>query len=672
MSDKRAKRKLAAILSADVKDYSRLMGEDELGTVARIKACRRLFAQCAAEYRGRVVDSPGDNILAEFSSAVDAVECALHLQVWLAAENSALPPDRRMEFRLGINLGDVIEDEGGIYGDGVNIAARVQSLAKGGGICISGTIYDQIETKLPLQFNYLGEHQIKNLRKPIRVYAIDSKSIECKPSPKPAPQKKSWKRIAAIPAAFLIIAGLWVVDNRKSPDTSRHDLTIAVLPFADMSPNRDQEYFADGLAEELLNILSQIPELRVVGRTSSFQFKGKNEDLRSIGRKLNASAILEGSVRQENGRMRITVQLINTGSGFHLWSETYNPKNDDIFAMQDQISNSVAQALKVTLIRGATTSSGTKNSQAYNAYLLGQYYAERRTPADLQKAVEYYDDALGLDSSYALAWVALAVVRIRQADWGHVAMEAGYADGREAASRALAINPNLAIAHSILGRIMMSHDWNWTGADDELKLSLKLEPGNASVVSNAAALFVTLGRIDECMSMARRAVQLDPLNLTSYYIYATYAYYSDSQEEARVAIEKALELKPDGSGFRQALGLILLEQGKPGEALTEIEQETDPGWRLQGLALVYHALKRKKEADAALAELIAKYQFDSAFQIAEVYSFRQDFDQAFEWLERAYKQHDSGLHLVKVDPLMNNLKGDPRYTAFLKKMHLYD
>lgn len=668
MNAERAQRKLAAILSADVKGYSRLMEQDELGTVATLKECQNQFASWVTEYRGRVVDSPGDNVLAEFASVVDAVECALKIQKGLCERNAPLPEDRRMEFRIGINLGDVIADGERLYGDGINIAARVQSLAPAGGICISGTAYDQIENKLPLTCDYLGEYQVKNISKPVRVYAIREGSAKTLPRPTPKPRKHFWTKIAIALAVVLVIAGIWIGINRKPPSSLHENPVLAVLPFVDMSPSKDQEYFADGLTDELLNMLCQIPELRVVGRTSSYQFKGKNEDLRAIGRKLNASAILEGSVCKEGRRVRITTQLINAENGFHIWSETYDRQMDDIFSVQDQIAKSVSYALKVTLVDNRTLYQRPKNSDAYNAYILSQYYGGRRTQEDLGKAVEYLNQAIKLDSNYALAWNALAGARMRQADWGYIPVKEGFGQAREAILRALVIDPDLALAYSSLGYIKMYYDWNWAGADSAFRRSLELKPDDARILGNAAGFSLVMGRFEECLSMARRAVQLDPLNLMLLHKLGSYAYYAGKMDEAATALRKALELNPKASSCHEILGLILLQKNQPQDALVEMEQETNPIWRFGGMALAHYALGNQAASDNALAQLITNHQSESAYEIAQVFTYRGEMDKAFEWLERAYKQRDSGLSKVKVDPLLNNLRGDPRYVAFLKEM----
>ncbi len=487
----------------------------------------------------------------------------------------------------------------------------------------------------------------------------------------PKPRRSPWVGAGVAVVVLAVVVGLWLRQEKKTSESAQVAPSIAVLPFVDMSAEKNQEYFSDGLAEELLNALTKIPELRVAARTSSFQFKGKSEDLRTVGQKLNVATILEGSVRREGKRVRITAQLIKVADGFHLWSETYDRDMNDIFAVQEEIARAVAGSLKVALLGGKTATPSVQgtNADAYNAYLQGRYFLERRNKESLEKAVSYYEQAIKLDPAYAPAWAGLAAARSRQADAGYLPVEEGYRKAREAVERALALDANLAEAHAALGRIKLFYDWDWAGADASFQRALALEPGNAVVVRSAATLARTLGRFEEALALNRRAVELDPLSAASSSNRGHNAYDVGRLEEAAAAFKKALELNP-GAGIHTGLGKVYLAQSDPQRALAEMEREPEPFWRLQGQALAYHALGRKKESDAALAELIAKYHAEAAYQVAEVYAFRGKADLAFEWLERAYTQRDGGLSEMKGDPLLKSIERDPRYAAFLKKMRL--
>jgi len=476
--------------------------------------------------------------------------------------------------------------------------------------------------------------------------------------------------IVTLAVVLAVAATVWFIRGRTGSATTATP-SIAVLPFVDMSPEKNQEYFSDGLAEDLLNDLSKIQGLRVAARTSSFQFKGKPEDLRTVGEKLNVGAILEGSVQKEGNKVRITAQLIKAADGFHLWSETYDRELNDIFGVQDDIARSVASSLNITLLGGgAAASTPSKNPDAYNAFLQGRYFSGRGSKEDLDKAVGYFEQALKLDPAYAPTWAELANTLTLQASLGFLPVDEGYRKARDAAGRALELDPNLATGYAVMGSIQRSHDWDWTAAAASYQRALALEPGNARNISVGATLAVYLGRFDEALAADRRAVALDPLSPGRYQNLGRHAYWAGQLEEASAAFKKAVELNPDLVITHTYLGYIDLAQGHPQEALSEMKLERGPEWRLQGLALAYFALGQKQAADAALAESIAKFHSIIAYQIAETYAFRGEADKAFEWLERAYEQRDSGLPEVKVDPLLTNIKSDPRYSAFLKKMHL--
>jgi serine/threonine protein kinase/Tfp pilus assembly protein PilF len=495
------------------------------------------------------------------------------------------------------------------------------------------------------------------------------------PLPDVPSSRKALIAVVAAVAVLAIAAGAWLIGSRAkyapSPGWAGTP-SIAVMPFVNMSSDKEQEYFSDGLAEELLNHLVRIHELRVAARTSSFQFKGKNEDLRTVAEKLHVSNILEGSVRKEGKKVRITAQLINASDGFHVWSETYDRDLNDVFAVQEDIARSVANSLKVELLGGnpAAPSAETKNSEAYNAYLQGRYFFERRDSESLEKALGYYEQAIKLDSSYALAWAQIAWLRANQADRGYLPSKEAYQKARVAAEKALALDSNLADANAALGWIKATYDWDWAGADACYQRALALEPGNATVVRSAGGLAATLGRLDEAMALHRRAVELDPLSAAARMNLGTYAYYAGQFDEAVAAFRKSLELSPAIPVVHHDLARVYLAQGRPQEALTEIQQEPEPVWRLFGQALVYHDLGKKQEADAALREFIAKYSDDSAYQVATAYAYRGETENAFEWLDKAYARRDTGLSDVKVDPLLNSIRSDTRYAAFLNRMRL--
>ena len=474
-------------------------------------------------------------------------------------------------------------------------------------------------------------------------------------------------RAAPIPAATVAASG---ASSAEAPVQATAK-SIAVLPFADMSAGKDQEYFADGLSEELLNLLAQLPELRVIGRTSSFQFKGRNEDLRVIGEKLNVAHILEGSVRKSDEKVRITAQLIRAADGSHLWSQTYDRTLDDIFVVQDDIAGEVVKALKLTLLGTAPVTRSTPvDPEAYNLALQGRFFLDRRNRKDLERAVEYFRRSLERDPGYAPAWAGLSQTNARQADNGFVPAADGYRRAREAAEKALALDPQLADAHLAMGWIQSSYDWDWAAADASFRKALDLEPGSAQALRQAGVLASTLGRWSEAIDLTNKAIERDPLRPASYNNLGLALLAVNRGAEAEAEFRRALELNPDGAYWHLALGRALLLQGSADAALQEMQQETEEVWRLFGLALAFHALGRRGESDAVLADLESKYAGEMAYQIAEVHAFRGEVDLAFEWLERAYDQRDGGAADIKGSRLMRGLAGDPRYKAFLRKMKL--
>jgi TolB-like protein/Tfp pilus assembly protein PilF len=468
---------------------------------------------------------------------------------------------------------------------------------------------------------------------------------------------------------------------------ARESPSIAVLPFVNRSHDEEDEYFSDGLADELLNVLGKIRGLRVAARTSSFQFKGKNDDIAVIGRKLNVATVLEGSVRKAGNRMRISVQLVKVADGYHLWSESYDRTLEDIFAVQDDIAHSVVKELRTTLLgeaadaRAATevtiqvaaaVKGRTTNSEAHRLYLHARHFIDRYARDDTAKGIEYLKQALDRDPEFALAWAELAGAYATEASQAWAPVAEGYGQAREAVERALALEPDLTEGHSQLGWIQMQNDWDWRGAEASYRRALELAPGNAVVLRRVGILAANRGRVEEGIELFRRAIEQDPLSSAAYNNLGIALDAADRLAEAELARRKALELSPQRTAARAHLALNLLAQGRSKDALAEALREPEEWARIQALAIIHHAAGRLAEADAALHELIAKHAGDAAFQVAEAYSVRGETDLAFEWLERAYNQRDAGLSETKIDPRLRFLHADPQWGTFLRKMGLAD
>ena len=452
------------------------------------------------------------------------------------------------------------------------------------------------------------------------------------------------------------------------------DRSIAVLPFVDMSEKKDQEYFADGMAEEILNLLTKIPELRVPARTSSFYFKGKQATIAEISRALGVANVLEGSVRKAGNTVRITVQLVRTDNGYHLWSETYDRRLDDIFKVQDDIASAVVKALKVSLLAEAMPkASATGNMEAYTLYLQARSMWTRvSTAEDFEKMADYLQQAIKLDPTFAPAWAFLSIAHSNRA-WEIFEPKDPqriWEEARRAARQALTLDPKLPVAHTSMAFIQISHDWDWAGAQAQVQQALELDPNSWFALLWAARLADKLGQSDRALGFLKRAVANDPLNFLGYQDLAWVSREMGRPAEAKAALRKSLDLNPTQPGGGHALaGFLLLESGDPAGALAEFERGSDR-LRLFGRALAYPALGRKVDADVALADLEKKHADKVASWIAEIHAYRREIDQAFTWLDRAYQQHESVCTKVKGEPLFRNLRSDPRYNAFLRKIKL--
>ena len=463
--------------------------------------------------------------------------------------------------------------------------------------------------------------------------------------------------------------------------------SIAVLPFINMSDDAANEYFADGLSEELLNVLSKIRGLRVASRTSAFSFKGGKADIPTVAQKLNVAMILEGSVRKAGPRVRITAQLVHVATDSHLWSETYDRELEDIFAVQDDIARSVVSRVRAALMGERPDASGnaqvtadvqaavkgrSSNAEAYRLYLQGSFFMNRYNEEDTVKAIGYFRHALELDPDYALAWASLSSCYLSQGAnaWAPFAESAERA--RDAAARALEAEPDLAAAHWALGAVRTYYDWDWKGAESCLRRALQLAPEDSQLIVRAATLMQNLGRREEAEALVPRALALDPLNVDAHLASGWRLTLAGRLPEAESAYLRARELSPQRAKVHFYLCDIHLLQGRPEEALHEAEREVDETFRLHGIGLAELARGRVAASDAALRELIRKHQSDAAYQIAEAYASRDDAGRAFEWLERAYRQRDAGLASMKIDPLLRGLHGDPRWPLLLQRMGLAD
>jgi len=546
MTAKELKRKLAAILSADVKGYSRLMGEDEELTLRTLSSYKEVLGSLIHQHRGRVVGSAGDSILAEFGSVVDAVQCGVEIQQVLRAKNALLPQTRRMEFRIGINLGDVIEEGDTIYGDGVNIAARVEGLAEAGGICISESAYQQIENKLPLRYDYLGEHEVKNIAKPVRVYRaqIESEVVARKP--------------------------LEVASKEKMAFPLPDKPSIAVLPFVNMSDDPKQEFFSDGMTEEIITALSKSPYLFVIARQSTFAYKGKPVKVKQVSEELGVRYVLEGSVRRSGEKVRITAQLIDAMTGYHLWAERYDRDLKEIFALQDEIALKILKTVheKLPLVEHARgLGRGARNLDAFLKAMQAREHFYRATKEDNALAQQLYEEVIALDPNYAFGYAALA--------WTHMA-DRWYGTGKspmeslrraiELGQKAVGLDELEAFAHSSLGFF-----YTFTGQFDEAvagaERAVALDPNSYAVLQNSAAALAHSGKPEEAIQLFQKALRLNPSAPVIFFYWLSVAYCMVGRfDEAVEQAKKAVEQEPKNQFTNCGLVVACILAGREAEA----------------------------------------------------------------------------------------------------------
>jgi TolB-like protein/class 3 adenylate cyclase/Flp pilus assembly protein TadD len=557
------KRKLTTIFSADVAGYSRLMGEDEAATVKTLEQYKRIMTELIHQHRGRVVDSPGDNLLAEFASVVDAVQCAVATQKELQARNTELPENRRMLFRIGINLGDVIEEESRIYGDGVNIAARLESIADPGGICVSKTAFDHIESKLPFGYQYLGEQPVKNIVKPVGAYKVLMEPRVVVAQKKEKKQSAALRRrrgIFAAAAAILLVvigAAVWNFTWRApkvapaSTDKMLFPLpdkpSIAVLPFVNMSADPEQAYFADGITEDLITDLSKVAGLFVIARNSSFVYKDKATDIREVAKTLGVRYVLEGSVRRSGDEVRVNAQLIDATTGGHLWADRYDGELRNIFALQDKVTRHVVTALAVSLTqedRERVARRGTGNAQAYDVFLKGWQHYLRQTPEDFRAAIAQFKKAAELDPGYGRAYAALAATYWEASTryWSVALGLSRHHEDRFQAEQFLAkaMRDPTPLAHQVASAMLL-HAQQHDQALAEANRAIASDPNDADAYVALAGVFSFTGKASEALELLDRAMRLNPHYPPRYlYQFGLAQFGLQRLEDAAASLQRAL------------------------------------------------------------------------------------------------------------------------------------
>ena len=558
MAEARVERRLAAVLAADVAGYSRLMGNDEEGTLTALKACRReLTDPKLAEHRGRIVKTTGDGVLVEFASAVEAVRCAMEIQRDMAERNAVIPEDRRVEFRIGINVGDIILDEGDIYGDGVNIAARLETLASPGAICLSESAYTQIKGKLPINVSDLGVQQLKNIAQPVRVYSVQFDG---------APTRQTLS-----------------LPDRPS---------IAVLPFQNMSGDPEQEYFADGMVEDIITNLSRIKWLFVIARNSSFTYKGRAIDVKQVGRELGVRYVLEGSVRKAGTRVRITGQLVEASTGAHLWADRFDGALEDVFELQDHVTSSVVAAIAPKLEQAEIERSKrkpTNNLDAYDYYLRGIDNLHSQTRESTSEALRLFRRAIELDPEFASAYAMAAFCYSQRKAFGWVTNRSqDIAEATPLARRAMELTRDDALAISRAGMVLAYVVEDFGSGALLLERARTLNPNLSAVWHASGWLKVWTGEPETAIEYLERFVRISPLDPLLHSVRSAIAFahvFAGRFTEAVSYAEKALADNPNTHQALRAIALSCAWAGRTEQAQKAISRllEIDPTLRVSKL-----------------------------------------------------------------------------------------
>ncbi|HEU4746178.1 MAG TPA: tetratricopeptide repeat protein [Anaerolineales bacterium] len=640
-------RRLAAIMFTDMVGFTALAQRDEILAMQLLDEQRKLIRACLAEYKGREIETIGDAFFVEFASSLDAVNCAVAIQSALKEWNEQHPPENRALIRIGIHLGDVLHRGREVSGDAVNIASRIESMAPPGGVCVTASVYASVINKVEYEFETIGIPELKNVLTPIEVYCV-----------------VGYGEDTVRPAA---------IQNVLPKDR------IAVLPLLNISPDQVDEYFADGMTEELISSVSMIRGLRVIARTSVMRYKRAHKPIAQIGRELNVGTILEGSVRKVGNKIRISVQLVETAREEPSWSHKYDREVKDVFAIQSEIAQHVAEALKDHIFGGKHREeprTTTFSTEAYKSYLRGRQFWSRRTEEDLKKAVSFFEKALDIDPNYARAYVGLADTYATLALLEFMAPNEAYPKAKEAVGKALALNPGLAAAQTSLGLIKFQYDWDWKGAEEEFREAISNNFNYAPAHHFFADYLKAMGRFDEALAEIEKARELDPLSLAINIGVGHVLYLSGQYDKAIEEYKKAVELDPSFMATHVWFGRPYLEMGMFTEAISELETAVSlSGESTIALAMLGHALAssgRNAKAIQILEKLKEKSesQYVPSYWIAVIYNGFRDREQVIAWMRKAFEERSSWLVWSNVEPRFAWLRDDPEFASLMRAMNL--
>jgi len=637
-------RRLAALMFTDMVGFTTLSQRDEALAMRLLDEQRGIIRPLLAKHKGREIDTIGDAFFVEFASSLEAVRCAVGIQSALKELNGKRPERERNLIRIGIHLGDIIQRGKDVAGDAVNVASRIEPLAPPGGICVTAQVHASVVNKVAYEFVSLGTPALKNVATPIEVFLVSGYGESLRaPAPVAAPARDR----------------------------------VAVLPFTNIGNNQADEYFADGMTEEIISSVSKTKGLRVIARTSVMRYKVALKTVADIGRELNVGSILEGSVRKSGNKIRISVQFIETANEEPRWAETYDREIIDVFAIQSDIAQKVAEALREHILGEAPSGEedrDTSSTKAYISYLRGRQLWNKRTEASLKKAIGFFEDALESDRDYAKAYAGLADSYAALALLEFMAPNEAYPKAKEAVSKALSLHPGLAEAHTSLGLIRFQYDWDWQGAEEELKVALDINPSYAPAHHFFADYLKAMGRFDEAIAEIEKARELDPLSLAINTGVGHVLYLSRQYDKAIEEYKRAVELDPSFMATHVWFGRPYLEKGLFAEAIAELETAV----RLSGestlaLAMLGHGLAsagREEEAFQILEKLKerSKNQYVPSYWIAVIYNGLRDRQEVAAWMRKAFEERSSWLVWTNVEPRFAWLKDDPDFAALIKAM----
>lgn len=655
IGERNEQRRLAAIMFTDMVGFSALAQRDEAMALELLEEHRTLLRRLFVKHQGLEVKTIGDGFLVEFTSAVSAVVCAVEIQLAVVLRNQEAAEDRVFQLRIGIHLGDVLPRGNDIVGDGVNIAARVEPLAEPGGVAITQQVFDQVHNKIPQRLVRAGRVALKNIEQPMAVYRI-------------ALGERSGSLAQSKPPAF----------NPASPARHGQEKSIAVLPFVNMSSERENEFLSDGISEDLLSALSGLPGLHVAARTSCFAFKGRSDDIRRIGDALGVETVLEGSVRRSENKLRIAAQLINVADGFCLWSESFNREMRDVFAIQDDITRAIVAALKLRMAGGVDQpvyKLPTSNAEAYELCLKGRFHWSLRGTG-LKKALHYFELALIEDPDYALALSGLADTYSLLSWYGYLAPAVVIPKVMTAAKRALQLDPGLAEAHTSLGFCLLCQRWDRVGAEREFRRAIKLNPRTIPAHYWLGWSLSCAGRHPEAINQCRRAVDLEPFSPIARTFLAWMHYHAGEYEEAEQQLRKVMDLDGRFVFGHWFLGKVYLAAGKREEALAALtaadEISGGNGWTRCLLGYAWAVSGEMGKARQSIADLrnVERYAYVRAMGVAMPYLGIGDRETALDWLEQGCKDRDVWALMMNVDPIYSGLRTNQRFKTLLRGIGL--